>query len=253
MSDDTRPPRKRPRRSYPPHAYIPFALLAAIPTLVLIAIIAVVVHLLTPPSHPVAAPVPPTATHAPHVTPTRFVAVGALGTVAATRAVPRITATPTKGAAAAGTVTLVKATPIITVAPPRATVTVRSPSTATPPPLAATAPVTVALGANADGSPLTPSTTIHGAHDRLWAFATVPNVHAGDTIHFVWRDLSRRALLEDWPDPVQVNAASYAARMYAFLGSSPAPTRPFPPGHYRVDVYRNATLVGSRAFSVAAQ
>jgi hypothetical protein len=37
--------------------------------------------------------------------------------------------------------------------------------------------------------------------------------------------------------------------MFAYVGDSP--NKPFPVGHYRVDVYRNARLVATGSFRVA--
>ena len=104
------------------------------------------------------------------------------------------------------------------------------------------------MGATAAGAPVGAASVFHGNHAQLWAFATVPDVHAGDVVRFIWHDLARHAVVENYPVPVQVNAARFQTRMYAYLGS--APNHPFPPGAYRVDVLRNKTLVGSAAFRI---
>ena len=116
------------------------------------------------------------------------------------------------------------------------------------PAITATGSVTIAVGATAAGLPVGAATTFHGSHARLWAFATIPDVHAGDVVRFIWHDLDRNAVVETYPVPVQVNAARFQTRMYAYPGESA--NSPFPPGAYRVDVLRDKTLVGSAAFRI---
>jgi len=111
-----------------------------------------------------------------------------------------------------------------------------------------TIPVTIALGTTAAGTPVSPATTFHGAHVTLWAFVTLPHVRAGDTVRIAWRDLDRRATVENFFKHPQADAAPYYLKMFAFPGNTP--TTPFAPGHYRVDVFRNTTLVASGSFRV---
>ncbi len=215
MTTDPRPPRRPARRRYPPQAYIPFALMVAVPLLLLIGIVTLIAHAVAPSSPRLAAAA---AAGTPNTQPTRSNTV-----VPRTRVATIATSAPTRRA----------------IPSPTATVT-------------ATLPVTIALDSSAAGQPIGPAATFHGAHVKLWAFASIPNVRAGDTIHFIWRDLGRHVTVADWPQPVQVDAARYEARMYAFPGSNPSPTTPFPNGRYRVDVYHNGALVASTEFSVVA-
>lgn len=141
------------------------------------------------------------------------------------------------------------ATPSVVVAAHTATPT----ATQRPSPTAiatGVATVTIALGKTAKDAPLNPATVFHGAHTTLWAFAMVAPVHKGDTIRVAWRDLDHNTLIENWFQHPSADAAQFAVRMYAYLGS--AATTPFPPGLYRVDIYRNADLVASSQFRVVA-
>lgn len=198
MTNGPRPPRRTPRR-YPLTSYVPFALMVAVPLLLIVLAIVLISHAVAP-STPAAAPTS---------TPT-----------------PSVTATP------------ITRTALL----PTATATV-SPVPA----------VTVALGSTAAGKPIGAATVFHGAHTTLWAFATVPHPRPGDTVRVAWRDLDRHSTIENWFQHITTAAASYAVHMYAYIGDTPK--RPFPPGHYRVDVYRtdarhHTTLVASGAFTV---
>ena len=268
MTSDPRPPRRPARRRYPAQSYIPFTLMVAVPLLIIALIITMVAHAVAPAAHPLAAPgTPPvqqsaisstvttaraTVPAAGATTPTAGVAQPAHPVTAGvaqpahpvTAGVTQPTHPVTAGAAAGLPRTSIAA--IATGAPsphaaPAATATV------TP-----ALPVTIALDSTSSGLPVGAAAVFHGAHTRLWAFASIPNVRAGDTMHFVWRDLDRRATVADWPQPIQIDAARYAARMYAFPGSNPSPSTPFPSGHYRVDVYHNGLLVASTRFTVVA-
>lgn len=241
MTTDPRPPRRPARRRYPPQSYIPFALMVAVPLLLLVGIVTLIAHAVAPSSPRLAAAGTPPAHRSSLVraTPTASVTVSAAGAPAPgtpdpqpthpTTRVPR-----TRVAAIATSAPTAHATPS-----PTTTVT-------------ATLPVTIALDSSAAGLPVGPATTFHGAHVKLWAFASIPNVRAGDTIHFIWRDLGRHTTVADWPQPVQADAARYEARMYAFPGSNPSLTTPFPNGQYRVDVYHNGVLAASTQFRIVA-
>jgi plastocyanin len=214
VAGDPRRPRP-PRRSYPLAAYLPFTIMVAVPIILLILLVWLISSLIAP--HRGSAPVPSTATPS--------------ATTQALAPLPTFTAT----AAHPG------------VSPMTATVLPARTPTRTPV-LTATVSVTVAVGATPAGAPIGAATVFHGSHDRLWAFASITDVHAGDTVRFIWRDLSRNRVVENYPEPVQVNAARFQARMYAYLGNTP--TQPFPQGQYRVEVYHNKALAGSRAFRI---
>ena len=78
-----------------------------------------------------------------------------------------------------------------------------------------------------------------------------PNVRAGDHIRFVWHDLDRGSVVDDFTYVTTGSAALYRASAYAFRGRQVATARPFEPGSYRVDVFHNGALVASGGFSVA--
>ncbi len=215
VAGDPRRPQPPRRRSYPLSAYLPFTIMVAVPIILLILLVWLVSSMVAP--HGTTAPRRPTAT--PRATRPALVPLPTFTLPAARSSVAPATALPAR-------------TPTST------------------PALTATVSVTVAVGATAAGAPIGAATVFHGSHARLWAFASIADVHAGDTIRFIWRDLSRNAVVENYPEPVQVNAAHYQARMYAYLGDTP--THPFPQGQYRVDVYHNKALAGSRAFRIVS-
>lgn len=215
MRSDARRPRPPRRRRYPLSAYLPFTLMVAVPVILLILLVWLVSRLVAAPGYgatPAATATSPVPVVAPLATQTH--------------------AAVSTGPAPTATVTLTGSAPTVT----------RSPA------MTATQSVTIAGGATAAGAPIGAGTVFHGRHTQLWAFVAVPNVHAGDTIRFVWHDLDRNTVVENYPAPVQVNAARYQTRMYAYLGSSP--THPFPADHYRVDVFRGQTPVGTGAFRI---
>lgn len=204
MTNGPRPPRRTPRR-YPLTAYVPFALMVAVPLLLIIVAIVLISHAVAP---------------------------------ATPAAAPTSTPTPSATRGPAGTATPISGTTLLPTA------------TATVPPVPT---VTVALGATADGKPIGAATVFHGAHTTLWAFASVPNPRPGDTVRVAWRNLDRHSIVENWFHHIATAAASYAVRIYAYIGDTPK--QPFPAGHYRVDVYRtdarrHTTLVASGAFTV---
>jgi hypothetical protein len=109
--------------------------------------------------------------------------------------------------------------------------------------------VVIATDRDSAGVPVNPATLFRGDHVTLWAFVTLPRVRAHDAIQFVWRDLGRHSVVETWTDTITADATAYRISMYAYVGD--AANKPFPLGQYRVDVYRNARLVGSGTFRVA--
>lgn len=241
----------RPRRRYPLSAYLPFTLLVSVPLVVLILLIVIVAHLFSPtPRRQQSAPPHVTATMPATHTPTR-------GPVVAPHKTPGAPATATalgaSGTVIAGTATALSAprtaaagTPTALTAPGRAS------ATRTPAPLATgmpLRPVIIAAGITANGAPLRPATVFHYRPIKLWAFVTIPNARAGEALRFVWHDLNNGTIVEDLSDQIKISMALFHTHMFAFRGA--APTTPFAPGSYRVDVLRDSTLFASGGFSIA--
>jgi hypothetical protein len=110
-------------------------------------------------------------------------------------------------------------------------------------------PVVIATDRDSAGSPVRPGTLFPPDQVTLWAFVTLPLVQAHDAIQFVWRDLDRHSVVETWTDTITAKATAFRIGMFAYVGNSPS--KPFPVGHYRVDIYRNARQVGAGSFRVA--
>lgn len=215
MTSGPNSPRRPPRRRYPPAAYLPFAIMVAAP----LALIALAITLIAHVAAPSSSPATPTSTPKP----------------ASTQRSPAHSATPHATSVIGSKSTPARATAIPSL---------------TPAPTTTVAGVTIALNATPGGKPVGAATVFHGAHITLWALATVPDVSAGDTVRVAWRDLDRHITVENWLARITVSAASYPVRVYAYLGQKPV--TPFPAGHYRVDVYRNTTLLASSAFRVVS-
>lgn len=226
MTGGPQPPHRRHRR-YPLRAYIPFLLMVVIPLVLLLAVIGLVVHALTPTGH---------SHPARHPTPTSGPAI--------TR--PRFTFTPvptphTRSGAGHRTPT------------PPATARSTTPAasaTAVAPGIGATAAVTVAPRITSSGAPLNPAVIFRGRYAKLYAFGSVPDVHAGDTVRFVWRDMTSGNILADYPIKVPANQAVFRANMFAYPGHAPSSANPFPIGAYEVDLYHNHKLVAKDRITV---
>ncbi len=215
MSHHPRPP----RRHYPLTSYVPFAIMVAIPVLLIAFAVFLVSHFIAHGSPP--APATPTATVA--------------------TSTPRATGAAVQGAS---TRTVTPGTA------PISTTLGATPTATSPAAIAPVAAVIVAAHSSADGTPVGAATVFHGGPITLWCFATLPRVAAGDTLRYAWRDLTRHTLVVDWFKPIAAAAAPYHARMFAYIGNTPS--TPFPPGSYRVDIYRGPLLAASGTFRVAA-
>lgn len=230
MTGGPQPPRRRHRR-YPLRAYIPFLLMVVIPIVLLLAVIGLVVHALTPAGdgHP-----------AGRLTPTAGPVI--------TR--PLFTFTPvgtphTRPGAAHATLT-----PPATARSTARSTTAAASATATAAAVGATAAVTVAPDITSSGAPLHPAVIYRGRYARLYAFGTVPDVHAGDTVRFVWRDMTSGRILADFSVKVPSDQAIFRASMNAYPGHAPSAANPFPIGAYEVDLYHNHKLVAKERISV---